>query len=160
MENWKNYCSTLCDVTNCMTGFPVLHYLPGFVQTLVLWISDAIQRLILCHSPFPCCPQSFPASESYPMSQLFALGGQSIGASTSALVLPMNIQRSFPLGLTGLILLSNGLSRVFSASQFKSINSSALSLLYGPILTSVHDYWKNHRFDYMDICQQSDVSAF
>ena len=94
------------------------------------------------------------------MSQLFTSGGQSIGASASALVLPMNIQRSFPLGLTGLTSLqSKGLSRVFSSSQFKSINSSALSLLYGPTLTSVHDYWKNHRFDYMDICQQSDVSA-
>ena len=44
--------------------------------------------------------------------------------------------------------------------QFKSINSLALSLLYGPTLTSIHDYWKNHRFDYTDLCQQSDVSAF
>ena len=48
----------------------------------------------------------------------------------------------------------------FPAPQFKSINSSALSLLYGPTLTSIHDYWKNHSFDSMDLCQQSDVSAF
>ena len=47
-----------------------------------------------------------------------------------------------------------------SAPQFESINSSALSLLYGPALTSVHDYWKNHRFGYTDLCQQSNVSAF
>ena len=46
------------------------------------------------------------------------------------------------------------------ASQFKSINSLAFNLLYGPILTYVHDCWKNHRFDYMDLCQQSDVCAF
>ena len=46
------------------------------------------------------------------------------------------------------------------ASQFKSISSLALNLLYGPIITSVHDCWKNHCFDYMDLCQQNDVSAF
>ena len=44
--------------------------------------------------------------------------------------------------------------------QFKSINSLALSLLYGPTVTSRHDYWKNHSFDFMDLCQQSNVSAF
>ena len=60
------------------------------------------------------CPQSFPASGSFPMSRLFTSGGQSIGASASASVLPMNIQDWFPLGLTGLISLkSKGLSRVF-----------------------------------------------
>ena len=69
-------------------------------------------HLILCH-PFSFCPQSFPASRSFPVSCLFASGGQSIGASASAPVLPMNIQDWFPLGLTGLISLeSKGLSRV------------------------------------------------
>ena len=64
---------------------------------------------------FSSCLQSFPASGSFPMSQFFTLGGQSIGASASALVLPMNIQVWFPLGLTGWISLqSKGLSRVFS----------------------------------------------
>ena len=64
---------------------------------------------------FSYCPQSFPASGSFPMSQLFTSCGQSIGASASASVLPMNIQGWFPLGLTGLIsLLSKGLTRVFS----------------------------------------------
>ena len=73
----------------------------------------------------------------------------SIGASAS--VLPMNIQGWVPLRLTGLIsLLSKGLSRVFSSTQFESINSSVLSLLYGPTLTCLHDYWKNHSFDCMD----------
>ena len=65
--------------------------------------------------PFSSCLQSFPASGSFPMSQFFASGGQSIGASASASVLPMNIQDSFPLGWTGWISLqSKGLSRVFS----------------------------------------------
>ena len=67
--------------------------------------------------PFSSCLQSFPASESFPMSQFFTSGGQSIGASASASVLPMNIQDWFPLGFTGLIsLLSKGLSWVFSST--------------------------------------------
>ena len=69
-------------------------------------------------TPFSSCPQCFPASGSFPMSQLFAWGGHSIGASASASVLPMNIQGWFPLGFTGLILLSKGLSRVFSSTTF------------------------------------------
>ena len=96
------------------------------------------------------------------MSWLFASGGQSIGASALASALLVNIRSSFPLRVTGLIsLVSKGLSQEsFPAPQFKSINSSGLSLLYGPSLTSVHDYWKNHSFDYTDYCRQSDVSAF
>ena len=104
--------------------------------------------------------QSFPASGSFPMSRLSASGGQSIGASASASVLPMNIQGWFPLGLTGLISLqARGLSEPSPAPQFENISSLALSLLYGPTLTSVHNYWKNHSFQYMDLCQQSNVSA-
>ena len=73
-------------------------------------------HLIFCAS-FSSCPQSFPASESFLTSQLFASGGQSIGASASASVLLMNIQDWFPLGLTGLISLQyKGLSRVFSST--------------------------------------------
>ena len=86
------------------------------------------------------------------------MSGQSAGASASVSVLLMNIQGWFPLGLTGLIsLLSKGLSRVFSNTtklMFESISSLVLSLLYGPILTSIHDYWENHSFDYTDLCGQ------
>ena len=79
--------------------------------------------------PFSSCLQSFPASRSFPMSQFFILGGQSIEVSASASVLPMNIQDWFPLGWTGWISLqSKGLSGVFS--QFKSINSLEFSFLY------------------------------
>ena len=95
--------------------------------------------------PFSC-PQSFPALGSFLMSQLFSSGGPSIEASAS--VLPVNIQGWFPLGLTGLISLqSKGLSKESSPTpQFESINSSVLSLLYGPALTSIHDYWKHLSF--------------
>ena len=109
--------------------------------------------------PFSSCLQSFPASGSFLLSWLFTSGGQSIGASVSASVLLMNIKDWFPLGLTALILQSKGLSRVFSTSQFKSINSSALSLLYGTTLTSIHDNWKNHSFDYTELYWQSNVST-
>ena len=98
--------------------------------------------------PFSSCLQSFPESGSFPMSQLFASGGQSIGVSASASVLPMNIQDWFPLGWTGWISLqSKELSGVFSTPQFKSISSLALSFLHSPTLTSIHDHWKNHSLD-------------
>ena len=95
------------------------------------------------------------------MISLFTSGALNIGASASPVVLPMNIQGWFPLRLTDLIsLLSKGRSRVFTAPQFESINSLALNLFYGPTLMSIHDYWKKHSFDYIDLSQQSDVSAF
>ena len=81
------------------------------------------------------------------MSQFFASGGQNIGVSALASVLPMNIQDWFPLGLTGGSPCCPRDSQESSPTpQFKSINSSALSFLYSPTLTSIHDYWKNHSF--------------
>ena len=109
-------------------------------------------------APFSSCPQSFPASGSFPMSWLFTSCGQSIGASAS--VLPMNIQGWFPLGLTGFIFLqSKGLSRVFSNTtiQRHRIHHSAFFMVQ---FTSIQDYWENHSFDYTDLFQQSDFSAF
>ena len=95
---------------------------------------------IISSSVIPCffCLKSFPASGSFLKSQLFTSGGQSIGASASASVLPMNIQDWFPVELNGWISLqSKGLSRVFSNKQFKSINPLVLSFL--STLTSIHD---------------------
>ena len=157
---------------DCSTpGFPVLHHLLELAQTHVHWIRMPSHPLL---SPFSSCLQSFPASGSFLMSQLFTSGGQSIGASASTSVLQMNIQDWFPIGLTGLLSLLylkqvtlKGLETPKRESQessptpqFKSINSSALSLLYGLTLTSIHDYWKNHSFDYIDLRWQSNVSAF
>ena len=99
-------------------------------------------------TPFSSCLQSFPTSGSFQMSQLFASCGQNIGLSASISILPMNFQDWSPLQWTGWISLqSKGLSRVFPTPQFKSINSSVLSFLYSPTLTSIHDHWKNHSFD-------------
>ena len=98
--------------------------------------------------PFSSRLQSFPASGSFPRSQFFTSGGQSIGVSASTSVLPMNIQDWFLLGLTGWISCSPRESQESSPTpQFKSINSLVLSFLYSPTLTSKHDHWKNHSFD-------------
>ena len=103
-------------------------------------------HLILCRPLL--LPSIFPASGSFPISQFFASGGQSIGVSASASILPVNIQDWFPLGLTGWSPCCPRDSQESSPTpQFKNINSLALSFLYSPILTSIHDYWKNHSFD-------------
>ena len=121
------------------------------------WCHPVISSSVV---PFSSCPQSLPASGSLPVSQLLASGGQSIGVSASASVLPMNIQDWSPTGWTGWISLqSKGLSRVFSNTtvqkhQFFGAQLSSQSL------TSIHDHWKNHSLDQTDLCWQSNISAF
>ena len=116
-------------------------------------------HLILCRSRL-LLPSIFPSIGSFAVSQFFASGGQSIQISASASVLPMNIQGWFPLGwLVWSPCSPRDSKESFPALQFRSINSSVLNFLYGPTLTSIHDYWENHSFDYMDLCQQSNVSA-
>ena len=105
-------------------------------------------HLVLCH-PLLLPPSIFPSITVFSNKSVlskFASSGQSIGVSSSASVLPMNIQDWFPLGLTGLISLqSKGLSS--STPQFRNINSSAFSFLYSPTLTSILNYWEKHGFD-------------
>ena len=110
------------------------------------WCHPAISSSVI---PFSSCLQSLPASGSFPVSQLFTWGSQSIGVSALTSVLPMNTQDWSPLGWTGWISLqSKGLSKESSPTpQFESINSSALSFLHSPTLTSIHDHWKNHSLD-------------
>ena len=113
-------CPTVCDPMDCSKpGFPVLHYLPVCSNSCPLsqWSHPIISSSVI---PFSCL-QSFLASGSFPMSQLFTLGSQGIGVSASASVLPVNFQSWFPLGLTGLIsLLSKGLSRIFFSTNSKA----------------------------------------
>ena len=114
-------------------------------------------HLILCR-PLLLLPSVFP---SIRVSQLFASGGQCFGVSASASVLPVNIQDCFPLGLTDWISLkSKGPSRDFSSItvQRHQFFSTQPFLLF--LSTSVRDYWKNHSFDYMELCWQSDASTF
>ena len=101
---------------------------------------------LLCR-PLLFLPSIFPSIKVFQMSQLFTSGGQSIGISASASVLSMNILDWFPLGWTGWVPWRLKDSQESSTSQFKSINSSVLSFIYSPALTSMHDNWKNHSFD-------------
>ena len=149
-----------------------------------LWPHGQQHARLLCPSLSPrvcsnSCPLRWwyqPAISSFPASSpfAFALSQQQglfqwvaslyqvakIGASALASIIPVNSQGWFPLGLTVGSPCSLRDSRESSPAQSESINSLALRLLYGPILTSIHDYWKNHSFDYMNLCQQSDISAF
>ena len=120
-------------------------------QTHVHGVSDAIQP---SHPfvPFSSCLQSFPASGSFPRSQFFASGGQSIGISASA---SMTIQDRFPLGLTGLISSQfKRLSRVFFSTTIQKHQFFSTEPSLWSTLASVCDYWKNHSFDYMDLCHK------
>ena len=127
-------------------------------SSLSQWCHPTISSSVV---PFSSRLQSFPESGSFQISQLFPSGGLSIGVSASTSVLPMSIQDWFPLRGAGWISLqSKGLSRVFSNSTVQSINFSALSFLYSPTLTFIHDYRKNHNLDEMDLCWQSNVSSF
>ena len=109
------------------------------------WCHPTISSSVV---PFSSCLQSCPASGFFPMRQFFASGSQSIGVSASTSILPMNTQDWSPLGWTGWISCSPRDSQESSPTpQFKSIHSSALSFLYSPTLTSIHDHWKNHSLD-------------
>ena len=121
----------LCNPMNHSTpGLPVHHQLPEFTQTHVHRVSDAIQPSISSSVvPFSSCPQSLPVSESFPMSQLFTSGGQSTGVSVLASFLPKNTQGWSPCS-------PRDSQESSPTPQFKSINSSTLSFLHSPTLTS------------------------
>ena len=141
-------------VSNSFRPHELQHARPPWPSPTPIVYSDSCPLSQWCHPTisssvisFSSCLQPFPASGSFQMSQFFTSGGQSIGMSASTSVLPMNIQDWFPLGWTGWISLqSKGLWRVFSNTTVQKHNS-ALSFLYGPSLTSIHDYCKNHSFD-------------
>ena len=108
-------CPTPCDPMDYSTpGLPVPHQLLELTQTQSIELVMLSNHLILCH-PLLLLPSIFPSIRVFPNESFFTSGGQSIGVSASATVLPMNIQDWFPLWWTGWIsLLSKGLSRVFS----------------------------------------------
>ena len=111
-------CLTICNPMNCsMPGFLSFTISLSLIKLMSIESVTLSNHFILCTTPTASCPYPFAASASFPVSQLFALGSQSIGASASASVLPMNIQGRFPLGLIGLIFFqSKGLSKVFSST--------------------------------------------
>ena len=155
-------CPILCSpINHSMPGLHVHHQLPEFIQTHAHRVSDAIQPSHPLSSPSP------PASNPSQHQGLFQWGKSS---HEVAKVLDFPLQHQSFQWTLRTDLLSDGLvgspcsprdSQESSPTpQFKSINSSALSSLYSPTLTSIHDHWKNHSLDQMDLCWQSNVSAF
>ena len=110
------------------------------------WCHPTISSSVV---PFSSCPQSFPASGSCQMSQLFTSGGQSIGISASTSVLPINTRDWSPLGWpVGSPCSPRDSQESSPTPQFKSISSFVLSFLYSPTLTSIYDHWKTHSLDW------------
>ena len=131
----------LCDPMDCsMPRLPVHHQLLELTETHVHWVSDAIQPSHPLSSP---SPPTFNPSHHQGLFQWVSSSHQVakvLRVSASASVLPMNIHDWSPCS-------PKDSQESSPTPQFKSINSSALSFLYGPTLTSIHDYWKNHSFD-------------
>ena len=145
---WTAACQVLLSST-------VLKSLLKFVY-IEMMISN---HLILCR-PLLLLPSIFPSIRVFPNKSALHISDQSIGASALSSVLSMSIQDRFPLELTGSPCSQRDSQESSPTSQFKSINSLVLSLLYGPTLTSVCDSWKNCSFDYTDSGRQRDISAF
>ena len=142
-------------------GFPVHHQLLELTQTHVHQVGDAIR---------PSHPLSFPSPPTFSLSQHQILFQWVSSSHQVAKVLEFELNHQSFQWIFRTDFLEDWLvwslcsprdSQESSPTpQFKSINSSALSFLYSPTLTSIHDYWKNHSLDYMDLCWQSNVSAF
>ena len=137
-------------------GFPVLHHPPELAQAHVHWVGDAI--LVLCHPLLLLPSVFFPATGSFLMSQFFASGGQSIW-SFSFSFSPSNEYSgliSFRMDWLDLLVAQETLKSLLQHHSLKA------SFLWHSafMIASIHDYWKNHSFDYVDLCWQSNVSAF
>ena len=154
-------CLILCDPMDSSTsGFPVLHYLPELAQTHVYWVSDVIQPSHLLLSP---SPPAFNPSQHWIFSSESALHIRWPKYwSFSFSISPSNEHPGLiSLGWTGWISLqSKGISRVLSSTAVQKHQFFSTQLSYAPTLTSIYDYRKSHSFDYTDLYQQGDVSAF
>ena len=139
--------NSLWHMNRSTPGLPVHHQLPEYTQLMSTESGMPPNHPVLCHS-FLFLASIFPSIRGFPLSQIFTSGGQSIGVSALASVLPKNTQDWSPLGWTGWISLQfKGLSRGFSNHSSKASILPALSFLYSPILTSIHDHWENHSLD-------------
>ena len=157
------YCSVAQSMSNSLQSHGLQHARlpcpspsPGICSNSCLlswWCHPTISSSVV---PFSSCPQSFPASGSFPVSQLFVSGGHHI-KSFSFSISPS----SKYLGLISLrIDLFDLLTVQGTLKSLLQHHSSKASILYDPALTSIHDYWKNHSFDYRNLCRQSNVSGF
>ena len=155
-------CPILCDLMDCSKpGFPVHHQLPELLQTHVHRVGEAIQ---------PSHPLLSPSPPAFNLSQHQGLFKWVSSSHQVVKVLELQLQQQsfrwifrtdFLLdGLVGSPCSPRGSQESSSTPQLKSISSLAFGSFYNPTLTSIHDYWKNHSFDQMYFCQQSNVSPF
>ena len=154
-------CPTLCDPMNRSTpGLPVHHKLPEFTQTHAHRVSDAIQPSHPLLSPSPPAPN--PSQHQGLSSESTLRMRWTKYWSFSFSISPSNEHPgliSFRMDWLDLLAVQGTLESS-PTPQFKSINFSVLSFLHSPILTSIHDHWKNHSLDQTDLCWKSNVSAF
>ena len=150
---WPMDCST--------PRFPVLQHLPELAQIHVHSVSDAINHLVLCH-PLLLLPSIFPSIRIFSNKSALRIRWLKYW-SFSFSISPSNEYLgliSFRIDRFALLAVQGTLRESSPAPQFQGISPSVLSFLYGPTLTSIHDYQKNHSFVYKDLCWQCDVSAF
>ena len=139
------------------SSFTISQSLLRFISTELVMLS---KHLILC-CPLLLSPSIFPSIRVFSSELALCIRWPKYWSFSFRSVPPMNIQNWLPLGLPALISLqSKGLSRVFSNTTVQKHQFFSAQLFYGPPLTSVHGYWKNHSFDYMDFCWHSDIFAF
>jgi len=142
-------CPTLCNPMNSsIPGLPVHHQLPELTQSSVHWVGDAIQSSHPLLSPSPTTLNLSQHQGLFKWVSSSHQAAKVLGVSASTSVLPMNTQDwSFRMDWLDLLCGPRDSQESSLTPQFKSINSSALSLLYSPTLTSIHDHWKNHSLD-------------
>ena len=141
-------CPALCDPMDCSTpGFPVLHHLPEFAQTHVHWVCDDI-HLVLCH-PLLLLPSVFPSIRVFSSELALCIRWSKYWSFSFSISPSSEYSRliSFRIDWSDLLWSPRDSQEFSPTLQFKSNSSSALNLLYGPTLTSIHDYWKNDSFD-------------
>ena len=150
MTPWTAACQASCPFTISLS-------LPRLMSIESVMLSN---HLILCH-PLLLLPSIFPSIRVPSSESALHIWWSQYWSFSFGIILPVNIQGEFVEdGLVGSPCSPRGSQESPPAPQFKSIISSVLSLLYVPTLTSVHDCWKNHTFDYIDLCRQNYVSAF
>ena len=155
-------CVWLCDPMDCsMPGFPVHHQLLEFTQTHVHWVGDAIQPSHPCH-PLLLLPSIFPSIRVFSNESVLHIRWPKYWRFSFS-ISPSNEYSgliSFRMDWLDLLAVQGTLKSLLQHHSSKSINSSVLSLLHSPTLTSIHDHRKNQSLDYTDLCWQNNVSAF
>ena len=145
---------------DCSTaGFPVHHQLLELLKLMSIELVMPSNHLILCH-PLLLLPSIFPSIRVFPDESVLCFRWPKYWNFSISPPNEYSGLISFRMDWFDLLAVQRDSQESAPTPQLEGISSSALSLLYSPALTSIHDYWKNHSFDYMDLCWQRNVSAF